>query len=398
LKIFLLVSSFPDNHNRSRGIFNYRFVKQLVELKEDVFVVFFRTWIPGRNLISSYLYDGITVTQVCLPLVPFNSYYFIKFNIFICRTLGWVLLKNQLKVSSIIHSVYLTNNGITAGFWARKLKIPHVSQAIGSDVNSDLAIFIKKKYINTWIKNIDGIIANSKDLERCLNEFIDDCPIIETIYRGIVPNDSAKMSFSAEAGTIFLYLGGLELNKRLKFGINTKGGITLMESWKKLEKQMSLMNAKLFFGGPNSNNMLFKNWRNSLVFPERVQLLGKIDPREVKLYLDKCDIVIIPSMEEGLPNFLMESAANKRAAIGSTAGGIPEVIVPGVTGYLFEKGNAEQLGDLLLQTAGNNEVHIKMGEAAYEHVKTHFNANNYSNNIIAFYKKILKNVWNSRDC
>jgi len=386
MNTFFLASSFPAKDNTMRGIFNFRFVKQMHELGEDVFVVFFRMWSPGRKLISSYFYQEIRVTQICLPLIPFRGGVFLKINNFICRYFGWLLVKKQLALSNIIHSVSITTNSIIAGLWAKKLNIPHIAHAIGSDVNSDLILLGKKNF--SWIKNIDGIITNSYDLEKSLKKYFPEKPEIETIYRGIeigkLETDNDKM----KKGIDFLFLGGLG-NKTLKYGVNTKGGVTLMEAWQKAEEELHALDSTLYFGGPESDSRLFSKWKNKLKYPDRVLLIGEIDSKDVKSYLLKVDVAVIPSMEEGLPNFLTESCASGKTAIGSTAGGIPEVIVNGETGYIFEKGNSEQLKRLLIKLANNREENKIMGIKAYARAKTSFNSDCYSKKVLKFYKKII---------
>jgi glycosyltransferase involved in cell wall biosynthesis len=385
MKIFFLASSFPDNSNPMRGIFNFRFVKQMNELGEEVFVVFFRMWSPRRRVISSYLYNEIKVIQVCLPLIPLNSPVFLRVNNFICGAFGWLLLKKQLTLSNIIHSVSLTTNGIIAGYWAKKLHIPHIAQAIGSDVNSHMNL-MRKKY--DWVNNIDGIITNSYDLEKSVKKYFPEKLQIKTIYRGTQIDKLQTEENNIHGAVTFLYLGGLG-NKSLQYGINTKGGVTLMEAWAKAEKELFSVDSTLYFGGPSSHSNVFSEWKKNLEFPQKVHLIGKLDPKDVKNYLDKADVVVIPSMEEGLPNFLIESYARGKAAVGSTAGGIPEVIVNGETGYIFEKGNVKQLQELLIRSASNPENNKIMGVKAYERVAASFNSAGYSEKVLCFYKKII---------
>ncbi|HXT83653.1 MAG TPA: glycosyltransferase family 4 protein, partial [Verrucomicrobiae bacterium] len=196
--------------------------------------------------------------------------------------------------------------------------------------------------------------------------------------------DNDKM----KKGIDFLFLGGLG-NKTLKYGVNTKGGVTLMEAWQKAEEELHALDSTLYFGGPESDSRLFSKWKNKLKYPDRVLLIGEIDSKDVKSYLLKVDVAVIPSMEEGLPNFLTESCASGKTAIGSTAGGIPEVIVNGETGYIFEKGNSEQLKRLLIKLANNREENKIMGIKAYARVKTSFNSDCYSKKVLKFYKKII---------
>lgn len=68
--------------------------------------------------------------------------------------------------------------------------------------------------------------------------------------------------------------------------------------------------------------------------------------KDIKSWIEKCHCTILPSHGgEGVPNVLLESAAMGRVCIASTINGSKDVIDDGVTGYLFETGNAEDLTD-----------------------------------------------------
>jgi galacturonosyltransferase len=68
--------------------------------------------------------------------------------------------------------------------------------------------------------------------------------------------------------------------------------------------------------------------------------------KDVKSWIEKCHCTILPSHGgEGVPNVLLESAAMGRICIASRISGSIDVITDGVTGYLFETGNAEDLAD-----------------------------------------------------
>jgi glycosyltransferase involved in cell wall biosynthesis len=61
----------------------------------------------------------------------------------------------------------------------------------------------------------------------------------------------------------------------------------------------------------------------------RVQFLGKLpagDP--VFAELDRADIFLMPSFQEGLPRAMVEAMARGKPCIGSTVGGIPELLPP----------------------------------------------------------------------
>ncbi|WP_223701112.1 glycosyltransferase family 4 protein [Sutcliffiella deserti] len=66
--------------------------------------------------------------------------------------------------------------------------------------------------------------------------------------------------------------------------------------------------------------------------------------KDIKSWIKKCHCTILPSHGgEGVPNVLLESAAMGRICIASNISGSMDVIDDGLSGYLFEVGNAESL-------------------------------------------------------
>ncbi len=68
----------------------------------------------------------------------------------------------------------------------------------------------------------------------------------------------------------------------------------------------------------------------------------------------------------------MEAAVQKLPLIGSNVGGIPEMVIDGYNGYLFEKENPEELAERLYELCVNKTLRLEMGNNAWEHVRTKF--------------------------
>lgn len=96
--------------------------------------------------------------------------------------------------------------------------------------------------------------------------------------------------------------------------------------------------------------------------------------KDIDQWIEKCHCTILASYGgEGVPNVLLESAATGRVCIASRINGSKDVVDHGVTGYLFEKGNAENLAAqvekfILL----NAEERAQMGKAGREKVEREF--------------------------
>lgn len=82
----------------------------------------------------------------------------------------------------------------------------------------------------------------------------------------------------------------------------------------------------------------------------RVIVTGHLDsPALVAQHLRLCDVYLQPSLWEGMPNALMEAMACGCGCIGSDAGGIPEVIEHGATGFVVPRSQLHHLGRAVLE-------------------------------------------------
>jgi glycosyltransferase involved in cell wall biosynthesis len=73
------------------------------------------------------------------------------------------------------------------------------------------------------------------------------------------------------------------------------------------------------------------------------------DPAAVAEHLRLCDVYVQPSLWEGTPNALLEAMACGRACVASDAGGIPDVIEHGASGFVLPKHALGRLGEAVLE-------------------------------------------------
>jgi glycosyltransferase involved in cell wall biosynthesis len=99
-----------------------------------------------------------------------------------------------------------------------------------------------------------------------------------------------------------------------------------------------------------------------------VNFLGfRNDPQVI---LSICDVSLLSSLTEGLPNAILESMALGKPVVATAVGGVPELITDGEHGYLVPKGDYEQFACSILNI--NPERAQEMGLAAKDKAHQQF--------------------------
>jgi glycosyltransferase involved in cell wall biosynthesis len=122
---------------------------------------------------------------------------------------------------------------------------------------------------------------------------------------------------------------------------------------------------------------------------ERVRFLGW--QTDVHGLLATWDLLAMPSMEEGLPISALEAMASARPVVASRVGGLCELIVDGVTGYLVAPGDTEALTSRIAELASDRQRLAQMGMAAWQRAQSEFSARDMAQRTAALYDRLLGN-------
>ena len=101
-----------------------------------------------------------------------------------------------------------------------------------------------------------------------------------------------------------------------------------------------------------------------------VELLGERD--DVPRLLAEADVFVLPSRSEGMPLSVLEAMAAGLPVIASAVGGVPELVVDGVTGLLVPPADEAALAAALERVAGDADTRARMGEAARHRAEAEF--------------------------
>jgi glycosyltransferase involved in cell wall biosynthesis len=93
---------------------------------------------------------------------------------------------------------------------------------------------------------------------------------------------------------------------------------------------------------------------------------------DVAQFLPHLDLVVLPSFTEGLPVVLLEAFAAGVAVVGTTVGGIPEVIENGRSGWLVPPGDPTSLAERIVAMFQDDEPRRAKGQVGRERVRRDF--------------------------
>jgi len=384
-----MLAGYPYPGRNDKNVFNRRAALQLAPLAR-VRVASVRTWRPGRPLREDCDDGPVRVSHLSVPQYPRAPGWAEAWNLRVVA--AWVkrLMRRELREADVLHSVGGSYSGLVGGWIARGEGVAHVAQLIGTDVNSDLPRLWGAAAVRSFPERVDCVGCNSRALRSAYEQLFPTADAATVIYRGVPLDLFTDPSPPREGPASFLYLGGLPDYGRLPSRSNTKGGFTLMEAWRRFERELVESGATLSFGGPDATGPELLRWRDDLVYPGSVELLGLRTPDEVRADLRAATVVVVPSLEEGLPNVAMEAGASARPVIGTTVGGLPEVVEHDRTGWLVPAGDAESLGSAMVGAARSPRRVAEMGVEARRHIETRFDAKTFASQYVALYQRAIE--------
>jgi glycosyltransferase involved in cell wall biosynthesis len=123
-------------------------------------------------------------------------------------------------------------------------------------------------------------------------------------------------------------------------------------------------------------------------FGARMILAGQ--HRDVSRFYAAADLLFLPSRTEGLPMALIEAFAWGVPAIASNVGGIPEVVVDGVNGFLCDPMNSAHMCERLLQILSNDALRQSFGAHARSTAEANFSLERMSLETYRVYQQLCQ--------
>ncbi|MGL2966876.1 glycosyltransferase [Flavobacterium sp. XGLA_31] len=257
------------------------------------------------------------------------------------------------------------NAGDTLKFAVLSKKIFKWKQPIVARNASMVSLYINNpitKAINHWLyRNVDFVISVSENSKKDLNTIFPETIAKSTVIPvGIDPHECKAVVWrgGADAQKHIIHVGGFSFEK------NHEGLLSIFKKF--VEKRP---NVHLHLLGEGPKRAAIEQLAVNLKLNDKMTFYGWVsNPMD---YICKADVLVLPSIIEGLPGVILEAMISKKPVVAYNVGGISEVVQLGVTGYLVEKNEESNFAEALEKAIYQDNE--KLIQNAYDLVSQKYN-------------------------
>ena len=269
----------------------------------------------------------------------------------VCAVLAKQMVGGKLKIVTTLHGTDITVLGYD----------PSLSDMIKFGIEqSDVVTAVS----NALVKQTYELLDVQKPIQTVYN-FVD-----ERVYHKKNANHLKKEYGIDENEKVIIHVSNFRKVKRVP---------DVVRAFSLIRKHLP---AKLLLVGDGPEMTVVSRLVTELGLSDDVRFLGKQDKLD-ELY-SISDVKMLLSEKESFGLVLLEAMACGVPCIGTTIGGIPEVIEDGKTGFLCELGNVEEVANKALRILTDKHLHMYMAKQAVQTVYQKF----YSGQIVQQYEDI----------
>ena len=304
--------------------------------------------------------------------------------------IGYIQLFRKLRGIIIKHEIQLLHaQQRTAGYLAalinKQLQIPYI-------------ITMHDIWHRAPFKKIHGrIFGNAIAVSEYIREYFIAKFSLEpdnmcTIHNGIDDSIYVNQSYMKEQAASNreqFQIGEMKVITIVGRIVRAKGHFDLIKAAALLVEQ-GLTNFKVLVVGEGPDLQEIKHYVEKLGLTGQVIFTGY--RKDIPAIMSASDVVVLPSYREGFPLTILEAMFARKPVIASRVGGIPEAVLDGKTGYLFEDNSPEELAKKLQIIITQDEVAAGLGDAGFERANNLFTLSKMIDKTELFYQKVVEEI------
>ena len=111
---------------------------------------------------------------------------------------------------------------------------------------------------------------------------------------------------------------------------------------------------------------------------------------DIPQMMDAIDVLVHPCGQESFGRIVLEAMAASRPVVGVKAGGVAEIVIDGVTGFLVEPANAHALAEATARLVSDPELRQAMGNSGRRRAEAHFSLEQHVQQMTKVYEEVMR--------
>ena len=268
----------------------------------------------------------------------------------------------------LLHAMYVAQPAFVAVAAARYLDLPSVISARGNDLDRTAFDPGKFSQISWSLQNATAVTAVTTDLARKARALAPGCRPVwipnsadTALFRPAPRDETLAASLGLGDAPVIAFVGEARQKKGLTI---------LLPAYARLCADRRQPPALLLVGGVRKDDQPILDVFRRQNPTRAVHAVPNVAHDELPAYYNLADVLVIPSLRDGMPNALLEGMACERAVIASNVGGMPDVLRHGENGILVPPGDVSVLAGAMLELSNDPDGRARLGRAARATVET----------------------------
>jgi glycosyltransferase involved in cell wall biosynthesis len=280
----------------------------------------------------------------------------------------------------IVHAHYATSYGLLGAMTRFR---PYIVSVWGSDVYTFPNDFFINKYILKYNLNCaDVICSTSKAMRTETQKYTQKA--IEITPFGIDTDFFEPLKINRIYDKSDIVIG---LIKRMD---DTYGIDYLIRAFALLTQQLPERSLRLLLVGGGIHQAKYEQLCHDLDIKERVSFPGLVPYEDVPQWQNQLDIYVSPSNSESFGVSALEAMACEKPVVVTNVGGLPEVVVENITGFIVPPRDVTLLAKAIKTLIENPDLAEKMRKAGRIHVQKNYEWQGSVQTMIGIYKKFVR--------
>lgn len=164
-----------------------------------------------------------------------------------------------------------------------------------------------------------------------------------------------------------------------------KGHRYLLEAMPEIQRRCR--QARLILAGEGRMRRQLEQRITDLGCTALVRFLGAFRPQDLPHVMAEIDVVVLPSLVEGMPHVLVEAMAFGKPIVATPVGAVAEMVTDGVNGFLVPVGDSAALADRVSQILLDPDLRLCMGQCSREFYRERYDYETVLQKIRALYER-----------